>query len=332
MYRGRERVSTNVKDWLNASGRSVSTDWVRPIDWLTLPEVYDGEQKVIGLWAVYDGDSNFCAFTISGACTIDWGDGSAPENVSDGVKANHNYVYTDLSSGTECSRGYRQAIITITMQVGQNLTSIDFNQRHSSSNTQYDNNWLDVNAAGTSITYCKFGSGNNTTSRKLERFNFVGDNSISGTNFTVMFQYCSSLQTVPLFNTAAGTNFTSMFSLCYSLQTVPLFNTAAGTNFTSMFQQCYSLQTVPLFNTAAGTNFTSMFQQCYSLQIGILNGTKYAISYASNRLSRLALVSIFTALGSVTGQSITVTGNWGAPSLTADDLLIATSKGWTVIN
>jgi hypothetical protein len=145
-----------------------------------------------------------------------------------------------------------------------------------------------------------------------------------------MFQSCSALQSVPLFNTAAGTNFTAMFQSCSALQSVPLFNTAAGTNFTAMFYGCSALQSVPLFNTAAGTNFTSMFYGCSALAEGALSGTTYAISYTGCKLSKAALVAIFTALGTAVGQTITVTGNWGSAGLTAPNLLIATAKGWTV--
>jgi len=48
-------------------------------------------------------------------------------------------------------------------------------------------------------------------------------------------------------------------------------------------------------------------------------------------LSRAAIVSIFTNLGTAVGaQTVTVTGNHGVPDLTAPDLAIATDKGWTV--
>jgi hypothetical protein len=147
-----------------------------------------------------------------------------------------------------------------------------------------------------------------------------------------MFQNCSALQSVPLFNTALGTNFSFMFYNCSALQSVPLFNTTSGTNFANMFQGCLSLQSVPLYNTASGTNFANMFAYCPSFAQGALSGTTYAISYSGCKLSEAALVAIFTALGSANGgsQTITVTGTWGDAQLTAADKLIATAKGWTV--
>ena len=88
----------------------------------------------------------------------------------------------------------------------------------------------------------------------------------AGTSMSNMFNNCSSLQTVPLFNTAAVLNMTSMFGSCQSLQTVPLFNTAAVTTMANMFTNCSSLQTVPLFNTASVTSMGGMFGSCQSLQ------------------------------------------------------------------
>src|SRR5574337_1200025 len=122
----------------------------------------------------------------------------------------------------------------------------------------------------------------------------------AGTNFSSMFSNCTSLQSIPLLNTAAGTNFNSMFSNCASLQSIPLLNTAAGTNFNSMFNSCYSLQSIPLLNTAAGTNFSSMFSNCASLQsIPLLNtaaGTDFGSMF--NRCRSLQSIPLLnTAAG-----------------------------------
>ena len=156
-------------------------------------------------------------------------------------------------------------------------------------------------------------------------------NTAAGTAFDFMFNSCYSLQSVPLLNTASGTGFSSMFNSCLALQSVPLFNTAAGTSFTLMLSTCRSLQSVPLFNTAAGTSFTSMFSACPSLASGALSGTKYAISYASCKLSQTALQSIIDNLGTAntTGLVLTISTNWGAVTPVA--LTGATTAGSTTV-
>jgi surface protein len=289
----RARPSTSVKDWL-PQRPTFPTPYIRPADWVALPAVTSSDQKFVGLHAVYNHESNFVAVNCAGAYTVDWGDGSAAQNVATGVQANHNYVYTDLSSGTLSTRGYRQAVVTITPQAGQNLTTVNLLVKHNQAglaSNGYASGWLDIRMAGSLVSSLTDGSSSTTIvrHRMLEQFEYVGTSAVTTcankffncvqlrsligttwtaavTNMSTMFQGCSSLQTVPLFNTAAVTNMSSMFNTCSSLQTVPLFNTAAVTDMTFMFSACSSLQTVPLFNTAAVLNMTSMFQNCSSLQ------------------------------------------------------------------
>jgi len=148
------------------------------------------------------------------------------------------------------------------------------------------------------------------------------------TTFSSMFGNCYTLASVPLFNTSACTTFSNMFSGCYALTSVPLFNTSAGTNFSNMVGNCYALTSVPLFDTSAGTTFSFMFSSCPELSSARLAGTPVSISYANCKLSAAALDDIYTGLKSgVTGQTITVTNNWG---VAGDDPTIATGKGWSV--
>ncbi len=253
--------------------------YTRPADWLPMPELVEGDQKIVGLHAVFNHDSNFCAFTVSGAYTVDWGDGTS-DSYTSGATAYHIFNYADLGADTECSRGYRQAIVTITPQEGQNLTSINFNVKHNQIGLQdgYSTGWLDVKAVGANIDTLTFGS--DARSAMLEIFEFVGSNSIA--------------------------------------------------NFSFMFDSCYSLQSIPQLDTSSGTNFSYMFYYCYSLSTGTLSGTSATISYSNCRLSRQALVDIFNGLATVTGQTITITSNWGAAELTEADRAIATDKGWTI--
>jgi hypothetical protein len=181
------------------------------------------------------------------------------------------------------------------------------------------------------------------------------------TNMSNMFQICFSLQTIPPFpgSVAAVTTMSGMFNGCASLQTIPPFpgSVAAVTNMSGMFNGCASLQTIPPFpgSVAAVTNMSGMFQSCPSLQTippmdasgvsssanfanaylaGSLTriqatGQRFTFSVASQRLSAVALNEIFTGLPTVTGQTITVTGNYGINEVGYNPT-IATAKGWTV--
>ena len=93
----------------------------------------------------------------------------------------------------------------------------------------------------------------------------IDANSTGVSNMYEMFWQCSSLTSVPLFDTSSVTNMRAMFIGCSSLTSVPLFNTSSVTSMNAMFAHCTSLTSVPLFNTSSVTDMTSMFDNCTSL-------------------------------------------------------------------
>ena len=279
----------------------IRQEWQRPSDWLTLPTVSGGDQKLVGLYKIINGD-NWFAVSVTGAYTIDWGDGTTT-NTASGTTTYKNLSWSSYSGSTATTDGFRQAIITITPQSGSTLTSVNLNVKHNQSGLPaYATGWLDVKMAGASLTTLTVG-GSTVYNSALKRFEFVGGSAL--TYGGAMFQSCYQLATI------VGTSWTSGIS-----------------DFTNMFQGCVSLSTIPPINTAAGTSFASMFNGCSSLESAPLAGTRYAISYASCALSSAELDAIYTGLGTAAGsQTITVTSNYGT---TGDTPSIATGKGWTV--
>jgi surface protein len=288
------------------TGKPVSTrtsgQWVRPSDWLTLTPPAANEQKFVGLIAVFDQGSNYVALRAtvsSGTYTVDWGDGSSPVTVTSNTNAEKNYSYSSLSSSTESSRGYRQAIVTVTpTTVGATFSLFGLNYRHSArSSTSTVPGWLDVAVSAPNATEVRLG-GRNSSGTQTVLLNFLEQATVVSHNTTTMahmFRDCRELQSVPLFNTAAVTTMESMFQICSSLQSVPLFNTAAVTDMSVMFNGCSSLQSVPLFNTAAVTNMASMFNSCRSLQSVPLFNTAAVtdMSVMFNGCSSLQSVPLF---------------------------------------
>jgi surface protein len=201
------------------------------------------------------------------------------------------------TDGTGALLEYKQAIITITPQAGQNLLSADTNVRHTRANLQvYDQGHLDAiisvpNAvSGGTVTFGTSVPNVATRPGSLERCAVLSLGGITSTAF--LFNSCYSLQSVPLFDTASVTDMSSMFSVCYSLQSVPLFNTASVTTTASMFNSCYSLQSVPLFNTSIVTDMSSMFNACLSLQSVPLFDTSSVTTMASMFNSCYSLQSV----------------------------------------
>jgi surface protein len=275
------------------------SEWVRPSDWLVITAPDASEQKFVGLIAVFDQASNYVALRAtvsSGTYTVDWGDGTAPQTYTSNTNAEYNYSYSSLSSSTDSSRGYRQAIVTVTpTTAGQTFSLFGLNYRHSvRSSTSTVATWLDVAVSAPNATTLRLGGFDSGASQAclltfLERANVVSHNTTTMAN---MFNGCRQLQSVPLFNTAAVTTMANMFNGCRQLQSVPLFNTAAVTAINNMFTSCSSLQSVPLFNTAAVTNMGSMFQSCSSLQSVPLFNTAAVTSMASMFTSCTSLQSV----------------------------------------
>ena len=273
----------------------VSNEWQRPDDWLPMPtNITATDQIFVGLHAVIENSDNYCAFsftTSAGQYRVDWGNGNVTLHNS-GTIAQYQYNYASVSNSTLTSRGYKQVIIKVT-PVSGNLLTCNFQQRFVTTpaqNQAYSSGFLECilsmpNASsgqsiifgGTTIrhTYCEKVDiktiGNATSMGNMFQYCYSLQsvplfNTVNVTNMSYMFSSCYSLQSVPLFNTVNVTNMSYMFSSCYSLQSVPLFNTVNVNSMFNMFNTCYSLKYVPLFNTINVTNMSSMFSVCYSLQ------------------------------------------------------------------
>jgi hypothetical protein len=248
-----------------------TTGWVRPTDWLAIPSTTTGEQVFYGLFAVQNVTfGNFVAFSFAGNYTVDWGDGSALENVNSGVTAQHQYDWANVSNVT--SEGFRQALIKVTPQAGQNLTNINLQRAHSTIGNGKTSQFIDMVMSLPNVTGANQTIGNGTFvfHRRCQRVWIKEMGSI--TLGTQMFLFFTSLQSLPLFNTSSITLMNSMFNSCTSLAEIPFFNTSACTNMNAMFNGCVSLSEIPLLVTSSVTDMSSMFSGCIELKtIPLLN-------------------------------------------------------------
>ena len=338
--------------------QSSTKEWQRPADWLHMPtNITSADQIFVGLHAVFETGQNYCAFlftTSAGQYQVDWGDGTVTLHNSNTI-AQKNYDYASISNSTLCSRGYKQVIIKVT-PVSGNLLTCNFQQRFVTTPAQnqvYSTGFLDCILSMPNATSITFG-GVTIRHSYVERFDVKTIGNV--TSMSYMFYACSSLQSVPLFNTQNVNNMANMFQNCSSLQSVPLFNTQNVNNMSYMFYNCYSLQSVPLFNTQNVNNMSYMFYNCVSLNFIpsfnttlVTNFTTFAngcnsldrcttifrnsVGLQNCQLSKDALVEVFTNLTnrtSTTSATIDITGNWGATALTSADRLIATNKNYTI--
>lgn len=290
-------------NWLSIGLSTVSvpvlqgTDmpYSRPEDWLDVTTPESSEEVVYILAAVFNSTSNYVAFTFAGNYHVDWGDGN-DENVSSGVTAEHNYTWGDLDSGTLTSRGYRQTIITVTPQAGQNLTEIELCNRHSALNSydQFgsDNNtspWLDVRMSMPNCTTMNTFYGGSVSQgsrcRMLEVvkvvdcngalptscFAFLGALSDVEVNLTGVthldgvFNTCTLLRNVSLTNSGGLTSANSTFVGCSSLSATPSLDGSSIVDCSSMFSGCTRLENITLTSLPAATTMQSMYSNCKSL-------------------------------------------------------------------
>lgn len=275
-------------------GGGGSTAWVRPADWLLLP---DANNSFKGLMAVWDSDGNYVAIQAWDDFTVDWGDGTAPQNYTGGALAEHKFNYADLPPETTTTRGYRQAIVTVTPQSGRTFNAFWLNQKHSRYyGSATPTGWLDVSIDGPALSVIRLAKDTNGNGgvehRMLERVQIKRH---AQTNMPYMFNSLYALREVPLFDTSNVTNMAAWFNFCYALREVPMFDTGKVTNMSQMFYSCSALREVPLFNTSKVTNMQYMFNGCSMLrEVPLFNTTNVTnMSYMFNSCKSLETVPLF---------------------------------------
>lgn len=288
-----------------SSGSEIADTWVRPSQWLALPANVDGVQKVSILNAVFNTDSEFVAFNCQGAYTVDWGDGTV-QNFASTIKAEHKYSYSNvnLNSDTVTNFGYKQCIITITPQAGQNLTSINLQNYHSTigTNVNYDltSGFLDIRINTIYCTALLIGFSNSYAKHTMLEQCLIGE--LADTTLNELFYDCYALQSVSIKDTSNVTSFASMHYNNYALQKMPTYTfRSAGVNASSMFNSCYALrETYPItIAPSASGDLASMFNMCRSL--------KY-IEITINSSINYSMANIFSNCYSLEEIKVTQTG------------------------
>lgn len=298
---------------------TTSSTWSRPADWLAMPT--PGVQEVIGLMAVYDDDANYVALQCTTAYTVDWGDGTIT-NYNSNIVASRQHVFSTLSSGTLTSDGFRQALVRITPQSGQNLTTVSFGiQNPTLAKNGFATGWLEFDIRTPNCIPSYSGSGNVVRYGRLEAITI---RQISTGSMANMFNNLNSLKSVYIepTETSGSTAFNNMFLNCFSLEDVNLFDTSAGTNVSTMFQNCYNLQSVPQFNFSSSTNVANIFNNCYSLT------TVLAFTMGTDTTQMFVGCNSLVNVGTMSTSNVTNFSNTFQNCLSLTNVpLINTSKG-----
>jgi surface protein len=276
--------------------------------------ITDGGQQpdaFTSTWQVTAGETITLPYEASGTYsgTIDWGDSTTS------VNSYANRTHTYATAGTK------------TISITGVTTGFRFANTGSKLNIRTITNWGALRLGN--------GGGNFYGCINLTLSTVTGTLDLTGTtNFSDMFNSCSSLTTINginSWNTAAATNMSQMFSGCSNFNQVINFSTGAVTNMSGMFGFCSAFNSSitfsstaavqymnnmfivcgafnqPLtFNTASVTTFQAMFFGCSAFN-SLLTFTSTAVNCSAEQMfaamGSFNTAPIFTSTANITNMT-----------------------------
>ena len=221
------------------------------------------------------------------------------------------------------------------------------------SNVTYMSDMFNTCQSLTSIDVSNFDTGNVIDMsemfydcRLLTSIDVSNFNTSKVTNMYAMFRNCWGLTSLDVsnFNTSNVNDMRYMFANCYKLTSLDLsnFDTSNVTSMAYMFSNCFNLISLDMTNCdiskcTSGISISSMFGSSSSTGCSKLTDFKapknisgnIVVSY-SPLLTHDSLMSIINNLATVTSSNTLTLGATNKAKLTADEIAIATNKGWTV--
>lgn len=140
-----------------------------------------------------------------------------------------------------------------------------------------------------------------------------------------------------------------MFRECSSITEIPKLDTSNVASMQDMFFKCTSLTTVPMLDASNVSNIRDIFNNCSSLVTlgGLKNlGMSYSTNWIENvseatlnlsdspLLTHDSLMNVINNLYDIKSKGVKTQtlqlGNTNKAKLTAEEIAIATNKGWNV--
>ena len=296
--------------------------WVRPSEWLDMPNIGSGDNKIALLLYMHSGVPLEPRIYLRGTyighniyptySTIDWGDGQTvtvsglrhDSNSAEYIFPQHHaYRYEDLPESSEFTydgKTARQALIQIDNSISgcyylelNRLTANDLDSNIRDVHDGYvrngqSTNLLDLHVAGQNMEYFYLGNDyERSIHDRLESVIIEGDMDLKTAHR--QFRYCTNLQSLSYPSGAwrNTTDFQEMFYFCRKLKEIPPLVTSNATSVQSIFNNCQNIRNIPDIDTSNVTNFSSFMNECRLVEdIPILNysnGTTFQNAFSNMR-------------------------------------------------
>lgn len=171
----------------------------------------------------------------------------------------------------------------------------------------------------------------------LENINLSKFNTGNVTTMAEMFRACRSLDSIDLssFNTSNVTNMNATFLSCvFTTLDISNFDVSNVTNMDSMFSSCFNLKTLILGDFDMGrvvnTNFMFTYDNNLTTIQGNITNIRVDLDLSVSPLTNDSAMVIINGLADVTATRTLSLRYTAYNKLTDEQLLLATSKGWTV--
>ena len=305
---------SNFSRYIKAQAASTpSNEWVRNPDWIAIPDITNGDNKMYGVMAVYENETNELTLRFGGgSCTIDWGDGTSTTTSNLVLYTNtYDYATTTTPSITDADgKNYK----TILFEVNFSGTTTSIYLDRTSGQGGYDTKLLDLSIDCITANVIRYT--NVKVSTKLERlrvYNHIVNNlnttdrflrsirvfqydvPLTG-NYQNSFQYMGNALApdgTPIdFTNSITSQANSTFTYA-TIQQIGNLSFSNATQLTGTFSLCTALTDVGTINVPSNTTFSSFFNNCISLKnVGTISTTSSLTSIRQMFLSCVSLLGV----------------------------------------
>lgn len=208
---------------------------------------------------------------------------------------------------------------------------------------------VEVETSGVDINDCWVTTGTNyrTINYYIKKIATIDTSNL--TYMSYVFDGCYNLMELPAMNTSKVIAMEGMLRHCQKLTTIPHLNTSNVVSMSGMFNDCKGMVTIPQLDLSKVTSVSQMFLSCYALttlggfqNLGMAYDTNQSANYssykldlsASPKLTHDSLMNVINNLYDIANKGCNaqqlILGSTNLAKLTAEEIAIATNKGWTV--